>query len=37
MKSKEPPQRIAKIKSFIVKYNYKGRNDQSGKDDWKKN
>ena len=33
---KKDPQRIAKIKSFINKYDWKGINLTSEKDDWKK-
>ena len=34
---KEDPQRITKIKPFSSKYNWKGLNFPSEKDDWKKN
>ena len=36
-KIKKDPQRITKIKPFIDKYNWEGRNYPSEKDAWKKN
>ena len=35
-KNKKNPQRIAKIKPFIIKYNWEEINFPSEKDDWKK-